>query len=165
MCRIIGKALVYAIKPDILQSAGSLQLCAGQPSGCEAAVHSMADNAFNSMNPAALLHNVRYICPPMSIYIRNCYKHETRLFITGGGLIKSSEGTTQGDPLAMAAYGVGITPLFQMIRRGVEIKQVAFADDLAGAQNLLILKKWWENIEKFGPLLRYFLKAGADLQW
>ena len=27
--RIIGKALVYAIKPDILQSAGSLQLCAG----------------------------------------------------------------------------------------------------------------------------------------
>ena len=176
--RIIGKALVYAIKPDILQSAGSLQLCAGQPSGCEAAVHSMADifneeandglllvdatNAFNAINRAALLHNVRYICPPMSIYIRNCYKHETRLFISGGGQIKSSEGTTQGDPLAMAAYGIGITPLFQMIRRGVDIKQVAFADDLAGAQNLVNLKKWWENIEKFGPMLGYFPKASKS---
>ena len=85
-----------------------------------------ATNAFNAINRAALLHNVRYICPPMSIYIRNCYKHETRLFISGGGQIKSSEGTTQGDPLAMAAYGIGITPLFQMIKREVDIKQVAF---------------------------------------
>ena len=42
------------------------------------------------------------------------------------------------------------------------IKQVAFADDLAGAQNLLNLKKWWENIEKFGPLLGYFPKASKS---
>ena len=83
-------------------------------------------------------------------------------FISGGGQIKSSEGTTQGDPLAMAAYGIGITPLFQMIRRGVDIKQVAFADDLAGAQILINLKKWWENIEKFGPMLGYFPKASKS---
>ena len=51
----------------ILKSAGSLQLCAGQPAGCEAAVHAMTDifpegesdglspvdaeNAFNALNP------------------------------------------------------------------------------------------------------------------
>ena len=80
-----------------------------------------ATNAFNAMNRAALLHNFRYICPPMSIYIRNCYKHETRLFITGKRSIKSSEGTTQGNPLAMAAYGIGTTPLFSTEQ--ISIKQ------------------------------------------
>ena len=148
--RIIGKAITTAIKPDILSSAGSLQLCAGHQSGCEAAVHAMKDifdeedtdgvllidatNAFNSINREVLLHNIRYICPPMAIYIRNSYKRYSRLFISGGGEIKSVEGTTQGDPLAMAAYGVGITPLFGLIRN--ETKQVAFADDLSGAHKL-----------------------------
>ena len=78
--RIIGKAIVQIIKPDILKSAGSLQLCAGQPAGCEAAVHAMTDifheeetdglllvdaeNAFNALNRSVLLHNMPYICPP-----------------------------------------------------------------------------------------------------
>ena len=93
-----------------------------------------ATNAFNSINREVLLHNIRYLCPPMAIYIRNCYKRYSRLFISGGGEIKSVEGTTQGDPLAMAAYGVGITPLFGLIRN--ETKQVAFADDLSGAHKL-----------------------------
>ena len=149
MRRIVGKTITAAIKPDILSSAGSLQLCAGHQSGCEAAVHAMKDifeeedtdgillidatNAFNSINRAVLLHNIRYICPPMATYIRNSYQRHSRLFILGGGEIRSEEGATQGDPLAMAAYGVGITPLFQLIRN--DTKQVAFADDLSGARN------------------------------
>ena len=117
--RIIGKAVISIIKPDILESAGSLQLCAGLPSGCEAAVHALteiyakdssdaillvdASNAFNALNRKALLHNIRYICPPMATYIRNCYGMSSRLFITGGREIASTEGTTQGDPFAMPA--------------------------------------------------------------
>ena len=31
--RIVGKVVIYTIKPDILNSAGSLQLCAGLPAG------------------------------------------------------------------------------------------------------------------------------------
>ena len=116
-----------------------------------------ATNAFNSMNRAVLLHNIQYICPPMSMYIRNCYQRKSRLFITGGGEIGSAEGTTQGDPLAMAAYGVGITPLFQLIRN--ETKQAAFADDLSGAHKLITLRKWWDNIESYGPSLGYYPKA------
>ena len=64
--RIIGKSIMSVIKPEVVESAGSLQLCAGQPAGCEAAIHAMtkifgeeetdglllvdASNAFNSLN-------------------------------------------------------------------------------------------------------------------
>ena len=97
--RIIGKAILSVIKPEILSSAGNLQLCAGQPGGCEAAVHAIsdifeeeetdalllvdADNAFNSLNRRVLLHNIQYLCPPMAIYIRNCYSVPSRLFVLG----------------------------------------------------------------------------------
>ena len=39
--RIIAKAILRIIGGDIEEAAGSLQLCAGQDSGCEAAIHAM----------------------------------------------------------------------------------------------------------------------------
>ena len=70
----------------------------------------------------------------MAKYVSNCYDRSSRLSITGGAEIASAEGTTQGDPLAMAAYGVGITPLFQLCTSDARTKSVAFADDLSGAE-------------------------------
>ena len=40
-----------------------------------------ASNAFNSLNREALLHNIKYICPPMAQYVNNCYGKPSRLFI------------------------------------------------------------------------------------
>eukprot|EP00795_Rhopilema_esculentum_P006619 gene6619-biopygen8122 len=130
--RIIGKSIIRVIKPDILESGGSLQLCTGLPSGCEAAVHAMKDifeeeetdglllvdasNAFNSLNREALLHNIKYICPPMAQYVNHCYGKPSRLFITGGKEIPSAEGTTQGDPFAMPVYAIGVMPLLSLIK-------------------------------------------------
>ena len=98
--RIIGKSVISVVKPELMESAGNLQLCAGQEAGCEAAIHAMeeifkedetdglllvdATNAFNSINRNALLHNIQYICPALSTYVRNCYNVPSRLFITGG---------------------------------------------------------------------------------
>ena len=39
MCQIIAKAILSIVKLDVLEAAGSLQLCAGQDAGNEAAVH------------------------------------------------------------------------------------------------------------------------------
>ena len=41
--RIAGKAVMSLLKKDVLQAAGSLQLCGGQVAGSEAAIHAMHD--------------------------------------------------------------------------------------------------------------------------
>ena len=41
--RIVGKALVNAIREDVVNSVGSFQVCAGQEAECEAAVHAIHD--------------------------------------------------------------------------------------------------------------------------
>ena len=179
--RIIGKTIIATIKPKIMESAGSLQLCAGQKAGCEAAVHAMtmifaedqtdalmfvdASNAFNSINRKVMLHNIQYICPSMYIYSYNSYSVTLRLFVQGGKEIISSEGTTQGDPLVMPMYAVSITPLLNKIKNGGtnNIKHAAFADDISGAGKIEELRKWWENITTHGPLLGYY--PNPDKSW
>ena len=178
--RIIGKAIISTIKPKIMESAGSLQLCAGQQAGCEAAVHAMsmifaedetdallfvdASNAFNSINRKVMLHNIQYICPSMYVYTYNCYSVTSRLFVQGGKEIESAEGTTQGDPIAMPMYAVAIKPLLNIIKNDdtTNIKHVAFADDISGAGKIEQLRKWWENIVTHGPLLGYYPNANKS---
>ena len=77
--RIVTKAILVLLKQDILDASGPLQVCAGQESGCEAAIHAMrqifageeaegallvdATYAFNSINRQAALHNISIMCP------------------------------------------------------------------------------------------------------
>ena len=171
--RIIGKSAMHVMKDDISISAGCLQLCASQPSGCEAAVHAVreifqeeecdavilvdASNAFNSINRKAMLHNIGILCPVMKTFAENCYSTSARLFITGGGEILSKEGTTQGCPAAGPMYAVALTPLLdriieQMARQHItNVRSVAFADDLNGTGKLKELVLWWECVCQYGP--------------
>ena len=139
--RIVGKAIMTIIHQDLQAAAGSLQLCAGQPAGCEAAVHAMrtlfaetdaeavllvdASNAFNRLNRHLALLNIMALCPALAPIAINTYHDPANLFV-GGEVLLSLEGTTQGDPLSMAIYVVAITPL---IRKGLSDtrKQVWFA--------------------------------------
>ena len=69
----LGKLPPVFFRSDIETAAGSLQLCAGQKGGCEAAIHSMVDiyedadrhanNAFNTINRKALLNNIAFSVP------------------------------------------------------------------------------------------------------
>ena len=119
-----------------------------------------ARNAFNTINRSILLHNIDIICPVLSIYAQNSYAKPSRLFVNGGSEIKSREGTTQGCPIAMPMYAIGITPLLYTIiqvngNERVQIKHVAFADDLTGAGKLENLRKWWDLIITFGKYIGY----------
>ena len=87
--RIIAKAILRIDGSDVEEAAGSLQLCAGQDRGCEAAVHAMrcifqdpdieaillvdATNAFNSIDRKAALHNISTICPSLAQSLINTY--------------------------------------------------------------------------------------------
>ena len=75
-----------------------------------------ASNAFNTINRQAALHNIGIICPSLSRVLNNTYQAPVRLFVTGGAEIESSEGITQGDPLAMNMYAMAVTPLIRKLR-------------------------------------------------
>ena len=128
--RIISKVILKVTRADILSAVGPLQFCAGQDAGYEAAVHAMrsvfdaedtegvllidAKNAFNSLNRAAALHNIQVLCPCLAPTMIDLYKSNTDLFVDGESIL-SQEGTTQGNPLAMAMYALGILPLINVV--------------------------------------------------
>ena len=98
-----------------------------------------ASNAFNVINRQAALHNIQVICPTISTILSNPYQAPIKLFIVGGGEIDSSEGTTQGDPLAIAMYALAVRPLIDKLRDAEpSAKQVWFADDATAAGRLAI---------------------------
>ena len=74
-----------------------------------------ASNAFNSLNRAAALNNIRVLCPLIATYVTNTYRVPARLFVVGGSELKSAEGTTQGDPLAMSMYAISLQPLISLL--------------------------------------------------
>ena len=172
--RVISKSVMKVVKPDVMSASGSLQLCAGQPSGSEAAIHAMrnifdeddteaillidASNAFNFLNRAAALNNIRILCPMVATYAINTYRLPIRLFVVGGQEMKSSEGTTQGDPLSMALYAISLQPLITRLHITSSTKQCWFADDASGAGTAIQLKKWWDTLIEDGPEYGYHPK-------
>ena len=162
--RLIAKVVLSVLYNDIQSAAGSLQLCAGQLSGCEAAVHSMrklfsssdvegvllvdASNAFNSLNRQASLHNIQRLCPSFSTILINTYRRDVNLYI-GGETLLSEEGTTQGDPLAMPMYALGVVPLINSLSDDL-VNQVWYADDASACGCLSDVRRWWDKLVSTG---------------
>ena len=172
--RILGKAILRVVGPYIRQEVGMSQLCAGQRSGCETAVHAMtrlfeendstegvllvdASNAFNSLNRGVMLRNIRELCPAFSTCVTNFYRSSASLFV-GGETIQSLEGTTQGDPLAMAIYALATLPLINRAKLSAgNATQCWFADDAGAGGKLQDLFNWWCVLAEKGPLYGYFV--------
>lgn len=178
--RIIGKSLMTVLRSDITRATGVSQVCAGHPSGCEAAIHALrkvfasmgtdavllvdADNAFNRLNRAVALHNIRYTCPPLAAILTNIYRAPSHLFVTGGMELSSEEGTTQGCPMSMAMYALSAVPLINKCQGVLSADdfpravQVWYADDAAAGGNLKPLRKFWDILVQHGPAYGYFPK-------
>ena len=160
---------------DIQEAAGSLQLCAGQISGIEAAVHTVdslfqqdeteavllvdAKNAFNSLNRLSALHNIRRLCPSLATVLINTYRTPTQLFVDGD-VLYSCEGTTQGDPLAAPMYALATIPLIKKLHCHLgDVSQVWYADDASAAEKITRLREWWNELASQGPKFGYFPSA------
>ena len=65
----------------------------------------------------------------------------------------SSEGTTQGDPLAMSLYAISLHLLITLLGIRKSAKQCWYADDAIGAGALTDIRKWWDELLAAGPAL------------
>ena len=92
-----------------------------------------ATNAFNSLNHATTLINFPNICPALAPILLNTYGDPVSLFVNGETL--TSKGTTQGDPLGMAMYAIGIQPLIEHLE-SFNTQQIWYADDSTAGSNL-----------------------------
>ena len=81
-----------------------------------------ASNAFNSLNRSSALLNVKFLCPSRAPALINIYHYHAELYVADEAIL-SQEGTTQGDPLAMAMYALAV-------------EQVWFADDATAGGHL-----------------------------
>ena len=177
--RIIGKAITWTVNDEIKEAAGPLQTCAGHGAGAEAAIHAMkeiyeneatdavllidATNAFNCMNRSVALHNIQIICPAIATYVINTYRSPSRLFVAGGMEIKSQEGTTQGDPLAMPWYSVNTHTMIELLKiMCVEIKQVWLADDAAAGGKITSLYEWYNHLATEGQAFGYLVNGAKS---
>ena len=113
-----------------MDAPGCLQLRAAKCAVCEAAVHAIreifadegtkdimlvdASNAFNSLNRCEVLLNMFHLCPPLATILTNTYQSASYLFIDGSSLL-SQEGTTQGNPLAIPKYTIGIVLVIRQL--------------------------------------------------
>ena len=88
------------------------------------------------------------ICPPLAQVLRKSCKAPVRCVIQGEGEVSSSEGATQGDPLAMAMYALAVKPLIDRLKSHCPtVKQVWYADDVTGAASCSDLRAWWDSLE------------------
>ncbi len=168
--------MLSVVGGDVQEVAGSIQLCAGQLSGCEAAIHAVhmafqdeeteavlmvdASNAFNSLNRETALLNIQRICPTLSTILINTYREPSELLVDGC-TIWSLEGITQGDPLAMPMYVLATIPLIKKLSS--DALQVWYADDASAAGKLQSLREWWNRLTSLGPGFGYF--ANASKTW
>ena len=131
--------------------------------GTDAVLLIDASNAFNRLNRAVAMSNVWITCPEIATYITNTYRKPARLFIAGGKEILSQEGTTQGDPLAMAWYSLSTTTIIEYLNQNVEkVSQVWLADDATGGGKIRNLKEWFTELSCNGKPYGYFVNGSKS---
>ena len=78
-----------------------------------------------------------------------------------GDVILSQEGTTQGDPLAMAMYGLATISLIRRLEG--HCLQMWYADDSVDTGNIAQVREWWDKLTSDGPSFGYF--ANPSKTW
>ena len=117
-----------------------------------------ASNALNSLNRKVALHNNQIACPSFSRILINTYRISSRMIVMGSAKIQSTEGTTQGDNLAMPFYAIATVQIQQLLPIFVsDVKQVCLSDGATGAGSLKSLKNWWTNIISEGGRFGYYV--------
>jgi hypothetical protein len=178
--RLAAKATLLSSGREAKELCGIDQLCAGLEAGIEGGIHAIdelwrqheeeeewgfllvdASNAFNELNRTSMLWTIRHEWPSGARFAFNCYRHWGTLVIRGKGgsmsLLHSKEGVTQGDPLSMFAYGIGILPLIRRLQEEFPtVKQPWYADDAGAGGSFTDLRQFFLRLQEIGPAYGYF---------
>ena len=115
-----------------------------------------AANAFNSLNRTAMLLHARVLWPRCARFLFNTYRGWSVLVLRGlSTFLYSKEGVTQGDPLSMFAYAIGILPLIYSLRDPGRWTQLWYADDASAGGTLGELRNWFNVLCSRGPSFGY----------
>ena len=72
-------------------------------------------------------------------------------------ILHSKEGVTQGDPLAMIAYGIGVLPLIRVLRSDhLQVYQPWYADDAGAGGTFRDIMAHFRDLQLKGPARGYF---------
>jgi hypothetical protein len=155
--RLTTKATLLISGCDAKERCGMHQHCATLEAGIGGGIHAIGElwrqyeeeeewgfmfvdaaNTFMELNWTAILWTIQHEWPSGARFAFNCYPHwATGAVIRGKGgtvvLIFSKEGVTQGDPLSIFGYGIGILSLIRRLKIEIPaVKQPWYAND-AGA--------------------------------
>ena len=166
---------------EATEACGTVNLCAGLEAGIEGCIYAAkegwsehnngdefgftlvdARNAFNKINRTAMLWTVRHVWPSGSKFAFNIYKHFATLGIQGRGptdycFLLSEKGVTQGCPLAMVLYALGLLTLTaHLISSMPNLFQPWHAKDGAAGGKWDDILLWCELLMAEGPNCGYF---------
>ena len=109
-----------------------------------------------------MLWAVRHKWPSGARFTYNCYRHWATLVVrnTEDGsvhFLHSKEGVTQGDPLAMIAYGIGVLHLIRVLRADhPQVSQPWYADDAGAGGKFGDIMAHFRDLQLKGPARGYF---------
>jgi hypothetical protein len=119
-----------------------------------------ASNAFNEQNRTGMLWTVQHEWPRGARFVFNCYKHWGTLVIQGNdgsvAFINSKEGVTQGEPLSMFAYSVGVLSLIRQLKAEFpEVEQPWYADNASAGGKFSEIRRFFSRLVEIGPNFGY----------
>ena len=109
-----------------------------------------------------MLWAVWYEWPSGARFTYNYYRHWSTLVVRNtedgsGHFLHSKEGVTQGDPLAMIAYGIGVLPLIRVLRSDhPQVYQPWYADDAGAGGEFRDIMAHFRDLQLKGPARGYF---------
>jgi hypothetical protein len=115
-----------------------------------------------------MLWTVRHKWPSGARFTFNCYRHWSALVVRfpqgHAYTIFSREGVTQGDPLAMVAYGLLLLPLIRDLKRELpDVNQPWYADDSGAGGNFAGIRSYFERLQEKGPRRGYFPEPSKSI--
>lgn len=118
-----------------------------------------ARNAFNNYSRQALLKLIVERAPNLARFVNLLYGGDAPPIVFGDHILRSAEGSQQGDPLSMLLFSLVIQPMLKRVSAECDLLlNVWYADDGALVGTHAQVKKALDIIAQEGLKVQYFMR-------